>query len=146
MNVTPNYRSREQSLNRSSGLQRNRPSSRMSSAITSAHTTRSASASDSVSVQDDSDSVASAPFQSRNTMSYGGRDEAGEQEEGERHLQGDVPTVIVSAPVCLFAFAEIRKTVILPLIFLPQIIPIHKKSAIPVFDDPSVQLSVSWGD
>ncbi|KAJ3894173.1 hypothetical protein GG344DRAFT_63161 [Lentinula edodes] len=58
VNVTPNYRSREQSLNRSSGLQRNRPSSRMSSAITSAHTTRSASASDSVSVQDDSDSLA----------------------------------------------------------------------------------------
>ncbi|KAJ3912737.1 hypothetical protein F5877DRAFT_72148 [Lentinula edodes] len=120
VNVTPNYRSREQSLNRSSGLQRNRPSSRMSSAITSAHTTRSASASDSVSVQDDSDSVASAPFQSRNTMSYGGRDEAGEQEEGEGHLQGDAPTVIVSAPI----------------------IPIHKKSAIPVFDDPSVKLSI----
>ncbi|KAJ3797971.1 hypothetical protein GGU11DRAFT_744757 [Lentinula aff. detonsa] len=116
VNVTPNYRSREQSLNRNSGF---RASSRMSSTINFARTPtpRSMSASD-----DDSNSVASVALPDR---------EIDREEEGVRtkvlvgSTEGEeenIPKVVVSSPV------------------------FQQKPIVPNFDDPSLKLSVSWGD
>ncbi|KAJ4479222.1 hypothetical protein J3R30DRAFT_2734333 [Lentinula aciculospora] len=123
VNVTPNYRSREHSLNRNSGFHRNRASSRMSSTISSARTTRSTSTPDSISVQDDSDSIVSVGGQGISRIKRIPSTELG-REESEGVEESNRPTVIVSAPI----------------------IPIRQRPTIPVFDDPSVKLSVSWGD
>ncbi|KAJ3722640.1 hypothetical protein C8R42DRAFT_720997 [Lentinula raphanica] len=103
VNVTPHYRSREQSLTRNPGF---RASSRMSSAMNSARTStpRSMSSSDDESTQ--SPVLAIDP-------------EAEEDEE-------DTPRVVVSSP------GGTR--------------PIQQKPFVPDFDDPSLKLSVSWGD
>jgi len=130
VNVIPNYLSRDHSANPNfSGNQRNR--SRISSGISSIRT-RSVSTSDSA---QDSDSMASpalastqAPINEDNVHGHGnegivvggGTLNASEIPRAESQ---EIPQVVISVP---------RRSINRPVI--------------PVFDDPSVKLSLSWGD
>ncbi|KAJ3826418.1 hypothetical protein F5880DRAFT_96306 [Lentinula raphanica] len=96
VNVTPHYRSREQSLTRNPGF---RASSRMSSAMNSARTStpRSMSSSD-----DESNSVASAalPHHEGERVDEDGTTKILAIDPEAQEDEEDTPRVVVSSPVC----------------------------------------------